>query len=87
MIAANEIIWPIASSTVDHVIDHVTLLRDHVTFPSRTAVGRGRAWLRFGVMQKKLGDHFRTMTDNKTKLRYLPAPPQNVLVQLAANLI
>ncbi|CAI8044412.1 RUN and FYVE domain-containing protein 1 [Geodia barretti] len=35
----------------------------------KTAVGRGRAWLRFGVMQKKLGDYFRTMTDNKTKLR------------------
>ena len=40
-------------STSGHVIGHVRSCD-----PSRTAAGRGRAWLRFGIMQKKLGEHF-----------------------------
>ena len=35
----------------------------------RTMVGRGRAWLRFVLMQKKMADHFKMMTDNKRALR------------------
>ncbi len=38
---------------------------------SRTIAGRGRAWLRFVLMQKKLADNFRHMTEDKRKLRYL----------------
>lgn len=40
---------------------HVILLR--------TMVGRGRAWLRFVLMQKKLADNFQLMMENKEKLR------------------
>lgn len=36
----------------------------------RTMVGRGRAWLRFVLMQKKMADHFKTIADNKRILRY-----------------
>lgn len=36
----------------------------------RTMVGRGRAWLRFVLMQKKLADNFRLMIENRGKLRY-----------------
>ena len=31
----------------------------------RTMAGRGRAWLRFVLMQKKLADHFRVMVENR----------------------
>ena len=35
---------------------------------SRTMLGRGRAWLRFVLMQKKLADHFRTMLEDRAVL-------------------
>ena len=35
----------------------------------RSMVGRGRAWLRFVLMQKKLADNFRFMIESEEKLR------------------
>ena len=35
----------------------------------RTMIGRGRAWLRFVLMQKKLADNFRLMIESRAKLR------------------
>ena len=37
---------------------------------SRTAVGRGRAWLYLALMQKKLADYLKVLIDNKHLLRY-----------------
>jgi len=35
----------------------------------RTLVGRGRAWLRFVLMQKKLADVFRVIVERRERLR------------------
>jgi RUN and FYVE domain-containing protein 1 len=34
----------------------------------KTALGRGRAWLRISLMHKKLADHFRTISEDRTTL-------------------
>lgn len=40
-------------------------------FPSdcRTPLGRGRAWLRLALMQKKLSDYMKTIINRKDLLR------------------
>ena len=41
-----------------------------VFFNCRTSLGRGRAWLRLALMQKKLADYFRGLMEHKDMLRY-----------------
>lgn len=44
----------------------------HVRFPPsdcRTPLGRGRAWLRLALMQKKLSDYMKTIINRKDLLR------------------
>lgn len=40
-----------------------------LTFIPRTMLGRGRIWLRVALMQKKLADHFRVISENKSILK------------------
>ena len=53
-------------------VDITASVRD---MPTRTAMGRARAWLRLAVMQKKLGDYFRLLVAGKEALAefYEPA--------------
>lgn len=38
-------------------------------FDVRTPLGRGRAWLRLALMQKKLSDYMKTIINRKDLLR------------------
>lgn len=38
-------------------------------FDTRTPLGRGRAWLRLALMQKKLSDYMKTIINRKDLLR------------------
>ena len=54
------------------VCDEIIVLVLYMCVPrQRTFVGRGRAWLRLVVMQKKLADHFLTMSSHKAILRWV----------------
>lgn len=48
------------------------MARSHITetpFACRTPLGRGRAWLRLALMQKKLSDYIKTIINRKDLLR------------------
>ena len=49
----------------------VYLLVFFLKFYFRTSLGRGRAWLRLALMQKKLADYFRGLMEHKDMLRYV----------------
>ena len=44
----------------------------------RTPVGRGRAWLRLALMQKKLSEYMKALINKKELLRY-----EDLLVELS----
>lgn len=47
----------------------VCFLCNSPVFDYRTPLGRGRAWLRLALMQKKLSDYMKTIINRKDLLR------------------
>ena len=76
-IAANRVVMsrlePLVSKLYQPAVKlKVCFILTHThthTHTHRTMLGRGRAWLRFVLMQKKLADSFRTMVEGRTMLR------------------
>ena len=58
--------WGVIESFEKHSSDFAESVASVRGIPGiKTMAGRGRAWLRFVLMQKKLADHFQVMVENK----------------------
>ncbi|XP_030069034.1 RUN and FYVE domain-containing protein 1 isoform X2 [Microcaecilia unicolor] len=53
----------------------------------KTAVGRGRAWLRLALMQKKLADYLKVLLDHKVLLSEFYEPEALMMVEEGAVLV
>lgn len=49
--------------------DNLLFISNCPVFDIRTPLGRGRAWLRLALMQKKLSDYMKTIINRKDLLR------------------
>ena len=49
--------------------DYIIVLTELAVLSVRTPLGRGRAWLRLALMQKKLSDYMKTIINRKDLLR------------------
>nr|CAB3265827.1 ZF(FYVE)-7 zinc finger (FYVE)-7 [Phallusia mammillata] len=65
----NKYFWPALESIEKFYPDAKEITNSVRSLPGiRTNLGRGRAWLRLAVMQKKLSDYFKVLIENKTIL-------------------
>jgi hypothetical protein len=70
--SSRKDLWPlinlIAQKSANADVFEISLSSKEMT-NIRTSLGRVRAWLRLALMQKRLGDYFKILVEQKTELK------------------